>query len=86
MPMPPIGPTTRALLARGRGGRGTEGHVQRRNRHGRGLTPEDMARNALICAGGERYFAHCKQVWGMGRTRMKGPVRNRALWAMAALT
>jgi IS5 family transposase len=34
-----IGPTTRALLAAGRQGRGAEDHVQRRNAHSRRLTP-----------------------------------------------
>jgi IS5 family transposase len=84
-----IGPTTRALLARGRSGQGTEDHVQRRNSHSRKLTEKEVERNeeiALIRAGVERYFAHCKRVWGMGRTRLKGLVRNRVWWAMAALT
>lgn len=84
-----IGPTSRALLAAGRNGRGTEDHVQRRNSHSRKLTPEAVARNegiGVIRAGVERYFAHCKRVWGMGRTRLKGLVRNRVWWTMAAVT
>lgn len=40
-----IGPTTRALLAAGRGGKGTEDHVQGRNSHSRKLTPDGVARN-----------------------------------------
>jgi transposase, IS5 family len=84
-----IGPTTRALLKKGRGGQGTEDHVQRRNSHSRKLTDAEVERNeeiARIRAGVERYFAHCKRVWGMRRTRLKGLVRNRVWWAMAALT
>ena len=84
-----IGPTTRALCAAGRGGLGTEDHVQRRNSHSRKLTPEAVQRNegiGVIRAGVERYFAHCKRAWGMGRTRLKGLARNRVWWAMAAVT
>lgn len=83
-----IGPTTRALLAAGREGQGTEDHVQRRNSHSRKLTPEAVRRNAgigVIRAGVERYFAHCKRAWGMGRTRLKGLRRNRVWWALAAV-
>ena len=84
-----IGPTTRALCAAGRGGLGTEDHVQRRNSHSRKLTPEAVQLNegiGVIRAGVERYFAHCKRAWGMGRTRLKGLARNRVWWAMAAVT
>lgn len=84
-----IGPTTRALCAAGRGGRGTEDHVQRRNSHSRKLTPEAVARNegiGVIRAGVERYFAHCKRVWGMGRTRLRGLARNRIWSTLAAVT
>lgn len=83
-----IGPTTRALLAAGRGGRGIEDHVQRRTSHSRKLTPEAVRRNegiGVIRAGVERYFGHCKRVWGMGRTRLKGLARNRVWWALAAV-
>jgi hypothetical protein len=78
----------RALLSRGRSGQGTENHVQRHNSHSRKLTEKEVGRNAaiaLIRAGVERYFAPCKRVWGMGRTRLKGPVRNRVWWAMAVV-
>jgi transposase, IS5 family len=84
-----IGPTTRALLATGRGGKGTEDHVQRRNSHSRKLTPEAVQRNegiGVIRAGVERYFGHCKRVWGIGRTRLKGLRRNRVWWTLAAVT
>ena len=84
-----IGPTTRALCAAGRGGLGTEDHVQRRNSHSRKLTPEAVQLNegiGVIRAGVERYFAHCKRAWGMGRTRLKGLARIRVWWAMAAVT
>jgi IS5 family transposase len=80
-----IGPTTRALLAAGQEGRGTEDHVQRRNSHSRKLTPDAVARNegiGVIRAGVERYFAHCKRVWGMGRTSLKGLSRNRVWWTL----
>ena len=84
-----IGPTTRALLAAGRGGSGTEDHAQRRNSHSGKLTLQAVQRGegiGVIRAGVERCFGHCKRVWGMGRTRLKGQARNRVWWALAAVT